>query len=668
MPTINMILSTYVLNALWQIPVIVATAWLCMKVANRLPAKYRHAVWVATLLLGVLLPLMSLPRPKIAGSTDVAGSIHMAKKDGSNPLLEKNATGLLSGEVHRRNQQVALGARLQGTLAIVYMAILAYRLLRLAWAWGRTYQLLANVKDVSLPPAIREIVNRLKQEDSLGQVLIQSSPEAASPFITGIRQPMLVIPESLLQKSSEGDLFLVLAHEFAHLRRRDFPLNLVYEIASIPVAFHPITILIKQKIEDSREQACDEIAAEQTGSRREYASSLLRIAQSLRGEAMQRQPSHVLGLFETDNLEVRIMSLLARKKQTGEKVARIVLGAVGAVFAIVCLGMSGFALQLNAGSSEAYTGTWTAEYQGKNFLVINVEDDKGNLAGTIRTMNVQIDLEGSGEVYSVSGELSEPMKLTNFHSDGKAMFFDYQEEGDTDLVHWRMELTMPGKASLDWVELPKGLKLKPIALAKDAGNSESNGNNRGTRLITASATQKVEYVLGDLKVEGDVHDRDAARDRVLKYLAGQEFDNVKELAEAVAQRGVRSDFQNRGYFKVVVQDPTSKLLGESGGKQRILVMVPVSEGAQYRLKNLTMASVLPNKSLSIPVANLREQFHLRPNDPFSVAEVRAGMDRATQLFADHGYAEAQLQPETDIDEVAHQINLVIRVTEGTRKQ
>ena len=492
MATINLIVPTFVLNALWQIPVIAATAWVCMKSANRLPAKYRHAVWVATLLLGVVLPLMSLARPKIAGSGDTVGSVHIAKKDGVNPLLEKNATGLGLSGVHRRSQQVALGAKLQWTLTIVYTAILVYRLLRLTWAWRRTMQLLANVKDVNLPPAIREIVNRLEQEGSLGEVLIQSSPEAASPFITGIRQPMLVIPESLLQKSSEADLSLVLAHEFAHLRRRDFLLNLVYEIASLPGAFHPITTLIKQKIEDSRELACDEIAAEQAGSRSEYASSLLRIAQSIKGESMQRQASHVLGLFETDNLEVRIMSLLARKKQIGEKVGRIVLGAVGVVFAVVCLGMAGFALQVNAASSEAYAGTWRAEYQGKKFLVINLEDDKGNLAGTIRTMNVQIDLEGSGEVYSVSGKLSEPMKLTNVHSDGKAIFFDYLEEGDTDPVHWRMELMTPGKASLDWVELPKGLKLKPIGLTKDAGNSGSMENDGSTRSTIASTTRNAE--------------------------------------------------------------------------------------------------------------------------------------------------------------------------------
>lgn len=668
MATINLTVSTYVLNALWQIPVIAATAWACMKFANRLPAKYRHAVWVATLLLGVVLPLMSLPRPQIARSADTEGSVHIAKKDGFNPLLEKNTIGLRLSGVHRRSQPVALGAKLQWTLAIVYMAILVYRVLRLVWAWRRTKQLLVNVKAVNLPSAIGGIVNRWEREGSLGEVLIQSSPEAASPFITGIRQPTLVIPESLLQKSSEADLSLVLAHEFAHLRRRDFLLNLVYEIVSIPVAFHPITTLIKQKIEDSREMACDEIAAERTGSRSEYASSLLRIAQSISGESMQRQASHVLGLFETDNLEVRIMSLLAKKKQIGEKVGRIVLGAVGAVFAVVCLGMSGFALQVNAASSEAYAGTWRAEYQGKNFLVINLEEDKGNLAGTIRTMNVQIDLEGSGEVYSVSGELSEPMKLTKIHSDGKAMFFEYLEEGDTDPVHWRMELTTPGKASLDWMELPKGLKLKTIGLTKDAGNRGSMENDRSTRSTVASTTQKAEYILDDLKIEGDIHDGNAVRDRVLKQFAGQEFDDVKDLVEAVAQRGVRSDLQGRGYFKVVIQDPTSKPQGESGGKQRIMVVVTVSEGAQYRLKTLTIASIPPGKSLSIPTATLREQFHLRPNDPFSVAEVRVGMERTTQLYADHGYPEAQLQPETEIDEAAHQINLIIRVTEGANKQ
>jgi beta-lactamase regulating signal transducer with metallopeptidase domain len=668
MTTVNLILSTYVLNALWQIPVIAATAWLCMKFASRLPAKYQHGVWAAALILGVVLPILSLPRPNVAGGTNKTASVHVANKDGYDPLLEGPSGGIGLRGVHRRSQQVTLGAKLQWTLSIVYLAILAYRLLRLAWAWRCTKHLVASVSDISLPTTTAELVGRLARQYCLDEVLVASSRETTSPFITGIRRPILVIPESLLREASEVDLSRVLAHEFAHVKRHDFLLNLVYEIASIPIAFHPIAPLIKQRIEDLRELACDEIAAAETGSRSEYASSLLRIAESISGESIRQQASHVLGLFETDNLEERIMSLLARKKQIGESVGRIVLGVVGAVFAAVCLGMSGFALQVSAATSQAYSGTWRGDYKGQNFIVIRLNEVKGQIHGAVQMRNTQIDLEGGGEVYQVSGNLSEPMNLSDIRFDGKALLFQFLEEGDTEPVHWRMELNSPEMASLYWVELPQDLKFKPIRLAKDAGNNESMENDQGTRSTIPSATQKVEYILGDLKIEGDVHDRDAVRDRILKQLAGQEFGDVKDLVAAVAQRGVRSDLQNRGYFKVAVQDPISKPLNESGGKQRILVVVPVSEGAQYRLKKLTIASVPPERSLNIPTGTLQEQFHLRPNDPFSVAEVRAGMERATKLYADHGYPEAQLQPETDIGEAGHQINLIIRVTEGAHKQ
>jgi beta-lactamase regulating signal transducer with metallopeptidase domain len=667
MATVNLILSTYVLNALWQIPVIAATAWLCMTLANRLPARYHHAVWVAALLLGVVLPLLTLRRPNLASAADKQAVVHAAKKDGTDPLLEKGIGGMSLRGVRRRSQQVALDAKLQWTIALIYLAILGYRLLRLALAWRRTQRLIASVANVALPGTTEEVAGRLAQQYCLGELLVGSSREATSPFITGVRRPMLVIPESLLREASEDDLSRVIAHEFAHVQRRDFLLNLVYEIASIPIAFHPITSLIKQRIEDSRELACDEVAAEQTGSRSEYASSLLRIAQSMSSKAMRQRASHMLGLFETNNLEERIVSLLARKKQVGARVGRIVLGAVGAVFAVVCLGMSGFALQVNAATSAAYSGTWRGDYKGRNFIVIRLNENKGKFGGTVRMMNTQIDLEGEGEVYHVSGNLSEPMNLSDFRFDGKALLFQFLEEGDTEPVHWRMEMTSPEKASLIGVELPQGLKFKPIGLAKDASQSESKSDT-AARTNNGVAEEKTEYVLGDLKIEGEVHDRDAVRDRILKQYSGQAFGDAKELVEAVAQRGVRSDFQSRGYFKVLVQDPTSKSLGKTGGKQRILVVVPVTEGAQYRLKNLTIASNSPDKSLSIPAATLREQFHVRPNEPVNVANIRSGIESATQLYAERGFPEAQLQPQTDIDEGAHQINLVIRVTEGAHKQ
>lgn len=186
--------------------------------------------------------------------------------------------------------------------------------------------------------------------------------------------------------------------------------------------------------------------------------------------------------------------------------------------------------------------------------------------------------------------------------------------------------------------------------------------------LQSSGQPATKFVLGDLKIDGDVHDRGKMRDTILEQWQGKEYDDAKGLAETVMGSGVRSYLQERGYFKVFAHDPETRLVGNSDGKQQVLVIVQVTEGKQYRLKNLIIASVPPDQALSIPATILREQFHLQPNDLFNVAEVRAGLVRATQLYADRGYPAAQLQPDTEIDEVAHQINLIIRVTEGVQKR
>ena len=188
--------------------------------------------------------------------------------------------------------------------------------------------------------------------------------------------------------------------------------------------------------------------------------------------------------------------------------------------------------------------------------------------------------------------------------------------------------------------------------------------------VSVSSTKPADpakFVLGALTIEGDVHDRDAVRDRILKQWTGKEFDDAKELVEAVAEEGVRTDFQDRGYFKVLVHDPVSQPMAVRDGKQSILVIVPVTEGAQYRLRNLTVQKVPPDQALSIPAATLREQFHLRANDLFNVAEIRAGMERVTQLYMTRWYPEARPEPQTAVDEASHQIDLILRVSEGPHK-
>lgn len=174
------------------------------------------------------------------------------------------------------------------------------------------------------------------------------------------------------------------------------------------------------------------------------------------------------------------------------------------------------------------------------------------------------------------------------------------------------------------------------------------------------------FIFSDLVIEGEVHRPDAVKDRILKAWKDKEFGNSKELADSVAGE-VRRDFQQRGYFMVVVQEPVSRLLGMTDGKQRVLVTVSVTEGNEFRLGNLTFQNMPSTPELSIPAATLREQFHIGTGELFNVTEIRAGMARVKELYGTRGYPDAKIEPVSDVDKKSRRINLTLRVAEGTHK-
>jgi hypothetical protein len=148
------------------------------------------------------------------------------------------------------------------------------------------------------------------------------SLEGKGPATLGIREPVLVLPEWFLSQASEDELSSTLCHELAHIRRHDFLLNLVYELFVLPISFHPAAVLIKARIDQTRELACDEIAAESPLTRNQYARSLLSIAQSMAANQRPATVGYALGLFDTNTLEDRIMNVLAKTNRIRKTWAR----------------------------------------------------------------------------------------------------------------------------------------------------------------------------------------------------------------------------------------------------------------------------------------------------------------------------------------------------------
>jgi Zn-dependent protease with chaperone function len=131
------------------------------------------------------------------------------------------------------------------------------------------------------------------------RVLSLAEPQA---FVAGLLQPQVYVSRGLMEAYDDADLEVVIAHEQAHVRRRD-PLRRL--LASVALAFHVpgIAGLLKRDIVRAQEMAADADAARAVHDAPRVAEALVRMAR-----LRVRHPALVAWLG--DHLEARVESLL----------------------------------------------------------------------------------------------------------------------------------------------------------------------------------------------------------------------------------------------------------------------------------------------------------------------------------------------------------------------
>jgi hypothetical protein len=234
-------------------------------------------------------------------------------------------------------------------------------------------------------------------------------------------QPVILLPSKVLPDLGEQDLSAVLAHEYAHIRRRDFLAHILCELISLPVAWHPGIRYLMSKISQTRELACDDYAAVRLGKRRLYARTLLRLASLCLHTP--RANAVGLGIFDGDNLETRIMMLtekrlsLSRAGVIGLALATSISFGAGAVLARAT------SLQADSVSSDTaqkFAGTWHWMFDGKSFSTMILVREGSGFTGSVTPSRIALDDEGTLSRADPS-EDSTPKPITKAKLEGSAL-------------------------------------------------------------------------------------------------------------------------------------------------------------------------------------------------------------------------------------------------------
>ncbi len=279
METLSDSAVTFLFNALWQISALLIIAAACARLILRnSSARRQYLFWVTVLILSVGVPIFSL-----CTFGDNSRFIFRLPFETSQAKIENPAyTFSVTAEAFSAESNEGIGAIdisiILRAIVFGYFLFLFYRLFRLLKMWRQTARLRRSVKNEQLPPLIETVAERCRAVLQINSVPVFFSAETAAPLTLGAAKPIIILPESFINITSEKTLTSVLGHESAHIRRGDYGWNLVFEFLSLPVSFHPAVTIMKRNINQTREMACDELVAESLLNPLDYASSLVQIA------------------------------------------------------------------------------------------------------------------------------------------------------------------------------------------------------------------------------------------------------------------------------------------------------------------------------------------------------------------------------------------------------
>ena len=264
-----------------------------------------HALWLL-LLAGLLAPpLISIPM--FAPPTELTLPVVAGLSPGSRPTpsLAVSLAGWLSG--HWKAGLLLLW--LFGTVTVV------------AWSLFRTFRLhryLIRASEVAAP-GVQRIAGELA-----GTLGLRSAPPIyttqahVSPMVWwGGSRLRVLIPQTLASSLRPEELRCILAHELAHVRRRDHHVRWLEWVACSVFWWNPVAWWARRELRVAQELCCDALASSSISAEaRVYAGSLLRTVEFMSTASALRAPafaSTAAGGRRASLLEERLRMICTNK-------------------------------------------------------------------------------------------------------------------------------------------------------------------------------------------------------------------------------------------------------------------------------------------------------------------------------------------------------------------
>lgn len=314
--------------------------------------KLAHLLWVLVLAKLVTPPLLAIPFVRLPSSGSLASDVlgQPASAVGSiagQVSVDVLASGVLSG-------LIVVWAI--GSLAVLVVS--SVRILRFDRSLRRS--------SVAAPAWVTSMAagaGRSLSMRSIPAVYISSARLSPMTWWTGGRV-RIVLPAGLIGEIESQQLTWVLAHELAHVKRRDHLVRWLEWLAVVTFWWNPVAWWARSNLRLDEEASCDALVIEHLGARpKSYARALLAVVEHLARPAL-RPPAIATGIDGGGSLERRFRLIIA-----GREVSR-----APRVLVVAVVGVALLAMPLSFGAGEGRVTVPTPGVTASGAGVISVSE------------------------------------------------------------------------------------------------------------------------------------------------------------------------------------------------------------------------------------------------------------------------------------------------------
>jgi len=260
-------LGNAILNSMWQgflLWIVYETIIISYKNRN---AKFKHnlcVLFIATSFIWFIITLIS--RLLISQKIALAPGI--------------NNINTVKGTISPFHEILSFAANMLPYLSIAYILLLFFLMIKLFAAYK--YVHFISKKNLIAPSQhLQNFAAKVAfQLKILKKIEVWISNNIEVPATIGFIKPVILIPFASVNNLSVYQLEAIILHEFSHIKRNDYLVNLLVSIIETVLFFNPFIAVFVKIIKRERENCCDDLVLQYQYDPHSYASALLRLEQS----------------------------------------------------------------------------------------------------------------------------------------------------------------------------------------------------------------------------------------------------------------------------------------------------------------------------------------------------------------------------------------------------